>query len=322
LHYLTQSNILYNLEKYVFVKPNSSYYDDARNWLAMENEWVRTGTWVQISEEEALAMLDTPKDEYPKYYMHKDRVVFGGGGIFVRRTSKSEMEFVRPNSTTYDQRKWGPEEQWVQSGAWFEIPKEEADKLIQSDSFPISLEQGKQLIAKKNHPAPYPVNQDGQYELMNGQIVNLINRRCRVTDGIKSDDGHALNWLWCTDGTMNRMGHESYYKQFYVKRYIGPIIQESVTQTTITGEEEMKSETAVAIAKGTGNLALRALNYWAWEPAKNMGSRVLSSIRYVTFFASIAACIAAYNYPAQTKALVKSALPKIHFSVERPELLK
>jgi hypothetical protein len=87
-------------------------------------------------------------------------------------------------------------------------------------------------------------------------------------------------------------------------------------------EEKMKKETVIAVASTTGNLALRALNYWLFEPAMGVGSRVLSSVRYVTFFAGITAAIAAYNFPEKTKEIVKSVLPTVNISVERPEILK
>lgn len=178
-----------------------------------------------------------------------------------------------------------------------------------------------------------PIKQSGKYELVNGQIVNLtLSARkdlatCDVLDKVKSDTGLVASWIWNSDGTIGGIGLDSYCKPFYVKRFIGPL-KESTTnvgvenQKVTIGEEKMKSETAVAIAKGTGNLALRAVNYWALEPAKNIAGRVLSSVRYVAFFTGVTACILGYNYPDQAKALVKSALPKIHISVERPELLK
>lgn len=498
---------------------------------------IQAGNWKVITKEEAFALKEKKVTQsFPKYYAHRDRITFGGGGILVRRITPNELEFVRPDGTTYDKRMWDFEEKWVASGAWYEISKEEADKLVPpkepaapefkpsgagvyltaggylvklnkelvaskeyspglnnlgstslygwgwtpkgtiiglqpewceklcliekmpdgfvippetdefvyADGYPmvrapkkgeyyiqlnglkegqkyqpllascpdrmydlpihqsviflrrtkemlpkyyirhnnlefvnniafverstdnkrinhyfdgttkvsevswasdiqsyvddgrwveISLEQGKQLIAQKNDPVPCPITADGQYELMNGQIVNLKLTPYKYlawgcdTDQVKASDGTIASWIWRANGTIDGLGDKEYCKALYVKRFIGPL-KESVTtvgtenQKVTTGEEEMKKETAVVVAKTVGNLALRAVNYWAWEPAKNMGVRVLSSIRYVTFFAGITACILGYNYPTQTKALVKSALPKIHFSVERPDLLK
>jgi hypothetical protein len=95
-----------------------------------------------------------------------------------------------------------------------------------------------------------------------------------------------------------------------------------------TEEEEvtMKKETAIAIASATakfaGNAAFKAANYFAIEPAMNIGRPIVRSIRYAMFVGGLGFVAYGWNHPEAAKAAVSKCLPSISFSIERPEILK
>lgn len=91
-------------------------------------------------------------------------------------------------------------------------------------------------------------------------------------------------------------------------------------------ETTMKKETAIAIASATakfvGNTAFKAANYFAIEPAMNIGRPIVRSIRYAMFVGGLGLMAYGWNHPEEAKSAVAKCLPSISFSVERPEILK
>lgn len=106
-----------------------------------------------------------------------------------------------------------------------------------------------------------------------------------------------------------------------------PVTNVSSGKSPIEKEEvTMKKETAIAIASATakfaGNAAFKAANYFAIEPAMNIGRPIVRSFRYAMFVGGLGLLAYGWNHPKEAKSAVAKCLPSISFSVERPEILK
>jgi hypothetical protein len=241
-----------------------------------------------------------------------------------------------------------------------------------------------------------PFDGPGQYELMNGQIVNLNNfRECSASDNIKNGDNLVYSWVWNKDGAINGidlLDNSSLYlkrkisntvatkpeekifgtviannicnhqfltkgksysvyeksngivflikddagnnKQYYLASNFDVFVNSDdsvVAQTPVSEkkEEEMsviKAEDVVKVTKATGGfvgrMSLKALNYWVAEPIKEVATKVMRGVRYVTLGAGIVGGIYTYNNPEAAKETFKKCLPKIEFKIESPEILK
>lgn len=94
-------------------------------------------------------------------------------------------------------------------------------------------------------------------------------------------------------------------------------------------EEEVmsviKAEDVVKVTKATssfvGRIGLRALNYWVAEPVKEVATKVMRAVRYVTLTAGIMGGIYAYNNPESAKEMIWKCLPKIEIKVEAPKIM-
>lgn len=86
----------------------------------------------------------------------------------------------------------------------------------------------------------------------------------------------------------------------------------------------MKKETAInvvtGVAKFAGKWGWRTVNYWAFEPATEVITKVMRAVRYVTLTGAIVGGVYAYNNPDKAVDLIKSCLPKI--TVEAPEIMQ
>lgn len=107
----------------------------------------------------------------------------------------------------------------------------------------------------------------------------------------------------------------------------------SVTSVTnVTKEEEtemseaLKFETAKAVTKSVGGfvgrMGWRGLNYWLFEPTKEVATKVMRTVRYITLATTVCGGIYAYNYPESAKDTLFKCLPKISISVDAPEIIR
>lgn len=147
--------------------------------------------------------------------------------------------------------------------------------------------------------------------------------------------GKGYGWEYSKDG---RCDHYIIPFELDIVRELGPsdnvesvdgfVKLVSVTSEPSIKKEEttMKKETAIAIASATakfvGNTAFKAANYFAIEPAMNIGRPIVRSIRYAMFVGGLGLMAYGWNHPEEAKAAVAKCLPSISFSIERPEILK
>jgi hypothetical protein len=247
--------------------------------------------------------------------------------------------------------------------------------------------------SEKEKPPHIPFDGPGQYELMNGQIVNLDSHKyCETSDNIKSGYGTVYSWRWEKDGTicdMDLTDHSLLYlkrkisgvvttkpeekifgtviannnarnfltkgksysvyeksngvsflikddagnKQYYFASNFDVFISSDdsvVAQTPVSEKKEevmsvIKAEDVVKVTKATGGfvgrMSLKALNYWVAEPIKEVATKVMRGVRYVTLGAGIVGGIYTYNNPEAAKETFKKCLPKIEIKVEAPEIM-
>ena len=98
--------------------------------------------------------------------------------------------------------------------------------------------------------------------------------------------------------------------------------EEEVMSTNDVVSFETAKNVAVGTAKFAGRMGWRALNYWLFEPTKEVTTKIMRAVRYVTLGTALVGGIYAYNNPESAKEFGKSLLPKISISFEKPEIFK
>lgn len=81
---------------------------------------------------------------------------------------------------------------------------------------------------------------------------------------------------------------------------------------------EVSSQSATkSIGEFVGRISWNSLNYFIFEPTKEIASRAIQTVRYVTLVSVIAGSVYAYKYPET----FWKCLPKISVSIEVPEII-
>lgn len=97
------------------------------------------------------------------------------------------------------------------------------------------------------------------------------------------------------------------------------VMSQSTTNSTEQQIASIKT-VAKAIAKTSGNIALRTANYWLVQPAIAYVSRIGRSVRYVTFLAMVGGSVYGYYNPDAVVSFVKKCVPKV--TIEAPEIMQ
>lgn len=158
-------------------------------------------------------------------------------------------------------------------------------------------------------------------------------RPLKIGDIIQDGDEYFYNYKWVKYNTA--IGKPiSYFGLVYSPRR--PITNtqdlalksEDAVSSSLTQKENVMTELmnkTTPLAKSALSLCWRVVknqaNYWLFEPTKDVVSRVMRSVRYITLFSAIGAGTYAYNYPQEAKDLAMKCLPKIQVSFEKPEIL-
>lgn len=100
--------------------------------------------------------------------------------------------------------------------------------------------------------------------------------------------------------------------------------------TPVKKEEEVMSEAikfetakkvVSSVGRFTGRMVWKAANYWAFEPVKEVATKIMRAVRYVTLGTAVVGGIYAYNDPQGAKDLLMKCVPKVSVSFEAPEIL-
>jgi hypothetical protein len=181
------------------------------------------------------------------------------------------------------------------------------DSKIYSTGTAAKVLNGRRLIVEKI-TKPIPFVGPGQYELMNGQIVNLnLTRHCLRSDKIYSKNSLVFDWRWELNGTIKGLSFDD-HSHLYLRKVL-------------------KLETSVpislpAIETTKSSLLSRTTKYFIVEPAKSIYRVAKETAGHFVFLTAITAGgYACYN-PSGVAAFIKSCIPHVSISVEKPEVLK
>lgn len=72
----------------------------------------------------------------------------------------------------------------------------------------------------------------------------------------------------------------------------------------------------------TGKLVWRGANYWAFEPVKEVVTKIMRAVRYATLGTAVVGGIYAYNDPQGAKNLFWDCVPGISVEFKAPEILR
>jgi hypothetical protein len=158
-----------------------------------------------------------------------------------------------------------------------------------------------------------PFSGPARYELMNGQIVHLdANQACLTSDGVKDECGNSARWRWCRDGEIGGLGFDD-HSHLYLKRKLDPNELVGVKTT-----EEMRQQ----VYDGKPSLTSRVANYFVVEPAKGIYRIAKESMGYIVFIGLLSvAGYSCYN-PSGVANFIKSCVPHVSISFEKPEIMK
>lgn len=93
----------------------------------------------------------------------------------------------------------------------------------------------------------------------------------------------------------------------------------NVDETTETITEGEKISKTKKIGSYDLSLVQKMVNYWMFEPTKEIASRIMKSVRYAVLFTVITGGTYAYYNPDTAKDFIKSCIPKV--TIEKPEIL-
>jgi len=100
--------------------------------------------------------------------------------------------------------------------------------------------------------------------------------------------------------------------------------------TPVKKEEEVMSEATKfetakkvvsSVGRFTGRMVWKAMNYWAFEPVKEVVTKTMRAVRYVTLTGAVVGGIYAYNNPEGAKDMLWKCVPKVSVSFEAPEIM-
>lgn len=135
----------------------------------------------------------------------------------------------------------------------------------------------------------------------------------------------------CNDGDLTKehlakVGWEEVTKEDALKRVAGTKsadrkadFSKFIKKEEVTMEKATAIKVATGVAKFAGKWGWRTINYWAFEPATEVVTKVMRAVRYVTLTGAIVGGVYAYNNPDKAVDLLKSCLPKI--TIESPEIM-
>lgn len=134
-------------------------------------------------------------------------------------------------------------------------------------------------------------------------------------------------WIEITEEAAHKLLGANAPKEDALKRVTGTKSAARATDNSmfikkeeVTVEKETAIKIVTGVAKFAGKWGWRTVNYWAFQPATEVATRILRAVRYVTLTGAIVGGVYAYNNPEKAVDLFKSCLPKI--TIESPEIMK
>lgn len=125
----------YGEDKYHTIDLRGEERDVDHIWTMSNDSFVRYGSWIEVSEQEAQKTIDyattiAMQDQWPKYYKRAGKPSFDTGLFIERHIDKCNM--IKENGSRSGLFQWEPEfhNTFVKDGDWIQISKSEVDKKL------------------------------------------------------------------------------------------------------------------------------------------------------------------------------------------------